>query len=96
MDAEQLVKISSKALTALVSLRALFRSGVGIKKILTKPAKLTKPDAVKAKQLHGALRGMGYTVPEVERAMKELSNRIDSDSLPDLVKAGLGILNKKG
>jgi Holliday junction resolvasome RuvABC DNA-binding subunit len=111
VDLERTAKILSRGLTALVSLRALFRSGVGIKKLLAEPkaepksgeskakkepAKAFKPtDEVKRTQLHGALLQMGYSRPNVDHAVKELSGKIDSDSLPDLVRAALGILNSK-
>lgn len=95
MDAEKTVKVLSKALTALVSLRALFRSGLGIKKLLVSPKKnpVASTNDVKQKQLHGALLGMGYSRSEVDRTIKELGSKIESDSLSDLVRTSLGILN---
>lgn len=105
MDAEKAVKIFSKTLTALVSLRSLVRSGVGIKKLLNAPGdgakkevskKESKKDDKKQKQLHGALLGLQFSRAEADRAVKELSDRIETDDLSDLVRAALGILNKKG
>jgi len=100
MDVQKLGQIASKTLTALVSLRALWRSGSGIQKILAQPknkaeSKTKSQNAVKQKQLYGALKGMGYSGPETDRAMKELSEKIESENLPDLVRAALGILNAK-
>lgn len=101
IDVEKTAKILSRGLTALVSLRALFRSGVGIKKLLSaagSESKVSAPkrDDRKSKQLHGALMGMGYNRLEADRAVKELSEKIDTESLSDLVRAALVILNNKG
>lgn len=104
IDFEKTAKILSRGLTALVSLRSLVRSGVGIQKLMAKPkaeAKKEEPkpakkkDDKKEKQLRGAMIHMGYKLPEVDRAVKELSGKIDSDPLPDLVREALGILNNK-
>jgi Holliday junction resolvasome RuvABC DNA-binding subunit len=100
IDVEKTAKILSRGLTALVSLRALFRSGVGIKKLLNtnSESKVSTPkrDDRKSKQLHGALVGMGYNRSEADRAVKELSEKIETESLSDLVRAALVVLNNKG
>lgn len=101
IDFEKTAKILSRGLTALVSLRSLARSGIGIQKLLAAPKaaksedKPAKKDDKKEKQLHGALTSLGYKRPEVERAVKELSGKINSDPLPDLVREAIGILNHK-
>lgn len=102
MNFDKTAKIFSRVLTGLVAVRSLFRSGTGINKILNAPDELDtkktsketpKKDDKKQKQLHGALLGMGYARPEADRAVKELSEKFETTSLPDLVREALGILN---
>lgn len=99
LDHKQAFKVFSQTLTALNSLRSLWRSTSGIRKLLTSETKSTvaqdpKQSEVKANQLKGALVSMGFSKGEADRAVKKLSGKLHSEELPDLLRAALTELHK--
>lgn len=100
MDTNKFVKVASQLLTTLVSIRAVIRSGTGIKKLIQgvkKPAEKTTKnnlDDKKKKQLHGALLSLGYTRAEVDRVIKDFGDKkIEQTELSELIRASLKVLN---
>lgn len=102
MDYHKAYKTVSHVLTALTAVRSLIRSSAGIKKLLSSgnqknvalpvPA-VTATVTVKQKQLQGALKELGYSAADVNRAVAELYDRLETDSLSDLLRRALTFLN---
>lgn len=109
MNLQKGYKVFSQTLTALNSIRSLIRTTLDLKKLLTPSKGGTKKESkkdsskdsskdsiqqiAKENQLHGALLHLGYTRLQADKAVKELSGRLTSEPLPELIRAALGILN---